>query len=283
MGSPRRPCYIVWVRLDFSIVNVFTRATFGGNPLAVFRNGGGLDDETMQSIAQQLNLSETTFVLPSTTADYRVRIFTPRFEVPLAGHPAVGTAFVLDQGERVVFELAAGPVTVERLDADTWRMVQPKVEFGPELPRGDVAASLGLDERELLDLPVETAKVGAPFAMVGVRSVESLSRARFSPQAWRALSCEATGLYPFAMTEEARVSARLLGVPGIDEDPATGSAAGPLAAFLKRNGRLDSGRLSVDQGVGMGRPSRIEVEVDADRRPRIWGPSTLVGGGHLVI
>jgi len=269
------------VRLDFELVNVFTRDTFGGNPLAVFPDAADLSDELMQRIARQLNLSETTFVGPSEEADFRVRIFTPHFEVPLAGHPTVGTAFVLDRGDKLVFELGAGPVEVERLEVDTWCMAQPAVDFGPELPRAEVAASLGLEEDELLDLPIETARVGTPFAMVALEDLETLARARFEPGPWRSLSHRATGLYPFAFEGGAEVRARLLGVSGIDEDPATGSAAGPLAAFLRRHGRLGEGRLTVHQGVEMRRPSQIEVEVGADMRPRVWGPCRRVGAGYF--
>ncbi len=271
------------MRLHYEIVDVFTREAFGGNPLAVFRDAAGLEAERMQRIAQQLNLSETTFVLPSETADFRIRIFTPRFEVSIAGHPTVGTAFVLDHAPKVVFELGVGPVEVERLEADTWSMAQPAVAFGPELPRAEVAGSLGLEEDELLDLPIETASVGTPFAMVALEDFETLGRARFEPGVWRPLSDRATGLYPFAFAGGAEVRARLLGVPGIDEDPATGSAAGPLAAFLRRHGRLPDGRLTVHQGVEMKRKSRIEVEVGAALEPRIWGPSRRVGAGYLEI
>lgn len=293
-------------RFAYQLVDVFTREPFTGNPLAVFADAQGLDERLMQRFAFELGFSETTFVLPATRrgCDVRVRIFTPRREIPLAGHPVIGTAFVLAQegraNERICFELAAGPTPVESLDGPDggriWRMEQPRPRFGPALgDRKAVAAALGLAPADLADaLPIEPVATGLPFAMVELASLDALARARLDPAAWSALGAPAAEAIPylFVRTGPGAAQARMFAPgEGIAEDPATGSAAGPLGAFLLAHGVLAPGadgvaRLEVAQGLEMGRPSRIFIEVEGEGREvravRVGGAAVAVGGGWLT-
>src|SRR5919107_1654396 len=182
-------------RLHYHRVDVFTDRAFGGNPLAVFANGRGLSTETMQAIAKEFNLSETTFVLPADDPahDWRVRIFTPGSELPMAGHPTVGTSFVLarehlvprDERETtIILEEGVGPVPVriefKEGEPSFAEMRQPLPTFGPRLDdRAAVAAMLSLEESDIeADLPVEVVSCGVPFLYVPLRSLDAAHRAR---------------------------------------------------------------------------------------------------------
>jgi trans-2,3-dihydro-3-hydroxyanthranilate isomerase len=294
-------------RFAYRLVDVFTRERFGGNPLAVFPDARALDALSMQRIAFELNLSETTFVLPAERpdCDVLVRIFTPRRELPMAGHPTVGTAFVLAgegriAGDVATFELGVGPTRVDRVpgpDGDpVWRMAQPRPRFGPRLVDAvAVATALGLVPEDLVsERPIEAAATGLPFLMVELRDLDALARARLQPLAWStlpALSDDDVMPYPFVRTRPGAVRARMFAPgEGIAEDPATGSAAGPLGAYLVQHGVLTAdadgvARLEVAQGVEMGRPSRMFVEVEG--RPgnveavRVGGAAVAVGGGWI--
>jgi trans-2,3-dihydro-3-hydroxyanthranilate isomerase len=291
-------------RFEYRLVDVFTTERFGGNPLAVFPDGRGIDPVLMQRFAFELNLSETTFVLPTERADcdVRVRIFAPRREVPMAGHPTIGTAFVLDRGNRIVFEEGVGPVPVERVrgadGAMQWRMSQPRPRFAAcaDDP-ARVAAALGLEVEDLDgDLPLEVVATGLPFLLVPLRSLAALARVRVRMDAWEALAAARDGAtmpYLFTRTTltgaDAPLRARMLApMYGIAEDPATGSAAGPLGAYalaggLIRPDREGIARLVVHQGVEYGRPSQLWVEVEGAGRNvtavRVAGACVATGGG----
>lgn len=291
-------------RFAYRLVDVFTGERFGGNPLAVFPDAQGLAPALMQRFAFELNLSESTFVLPPDRAgcDVRVRIFTPRRELPMAGHPVVGTAFVLEwegrAADRVVFGLGVGPTPVERVDGPDggpiWRMRQQPARFGaPIADRAAVAAALGLAPSALGALPIEPVSTGNLFVMVELASLDALARARLDAPAAQALAGAdgAVGLYPFVRTGPGAARARMFAPgDGIAEDPATGSAAGPLGAFLLAHGAVAPGadgvaRLTVAQGVEMGRPSAIFVEAEGSGREvpvvRVGGAAVAVGGGWL--
>lgn len=291
-------------RLAYRLVDVFTTEAFGGNPLAVFPEADGLDDALMQTIARELNLSETTFVGPPTRpdCDFRVRIFTPREEVPMAGHPTLGTAFVLAEDaargrSRIVFEEGVGPIPVERResgDGVLWRMTQPAPRFGARPDRRAVAAALGLAPDDLdPELPAEAAATGAPFLLVALRDLDALGRARAAGEAFDALNREAEtgGVHAFVRTGPQEARARTFAPAfGIPEDPATGSAVGPLAGYLLRHGALAPGadglaRLTVTQGIEMGRPSRLFVEVEGTRDAvgpvHVAGACVAIGGGWI--
>jgi trans-2,3-dihydro-3-hydroxyanthranilate isomerase len=268
---------------DFVTVNVFTDERFRGNPLAVIPNASGLSDEQMQAIAAEFNLSETTFVLPPVDPrnHARVRIFTRTGEMPFAGHPNVGTGYVLasmagDPPEHYTFEEIAGLVRVHVLrDADRAisgaRIAAPRslsIDIG--IPMEVVAACAGLTEGDIAThahTPL-VASVGTPFAVAEVASVEALSRASPDVAAFRAAVGrfpELAGrfslyLYAWVEGDERRIRARMFApLAGTFEDPATGSAAAALAALLTSMAPGDNVDLqyAIEQGVEMGRTSLI--------------------------
>jgi trans-2,3-dihydro-3-hydroxyanthranilate isomerase len=275
-------------RLHYHRVDVFTDRAFGGNPLAVFTNGRGLSAETMQAVAKEFNLSETTFVLPSDDpqCDWRVRIFTPSRELPMAGHPTVGTSFVLArehmvkrvEGERneanLVLEEGVGPVPV-RVDFDGdepvyAEMNQPLPAFGPRLSdRRAVAAMLSLEESDLeAGLPVEVVSCGVPFLYVPLRGLDAARRAR--PRAELIERAASDGVPPgvFVFTREVEqpgstVHGRMFAPGmGVTEDPATGAASGPLGCYLVKYGVVAAGETThvvSEQGLEMGRPSFVKI------------------------
>ena len=293
-------------RYEYRLVDVFTNERFGGNPLAVFPRAEELYPELMQRFAAELNLSEATFVLPSTRrdCDYRVRIFTPRSELPMAGHPTVGTAFVLSHGDRVVFEEGVGPIPVDRTTspagAPIWRMTQPRPRFASRFDDlAAVAAALSLAPGDVLPSPPPTVvSTGMPYLIVPLRDLGALGRARVDPERWERLAGAERELqaYPFVQTATGslappRFRCRMFAPSqGISEDPATGSAAGPLGAYAVVHGLVVPGapaRLEVEQGVEMGRPSRLYVEVEGDPSDipavRVGGECVSMGGGYFEL
>lgn len=278
-GSPRH--------YEFVQVDVFTDTPLGGNPLAVVLDGRGLSDAEMQAVAREMNLSETTFILPPEQPEHaaRVRIFTPGIELPFAGHPTVGTAWVMAMRGMVpaglrefVLGEGIGPVPV-RMDGEgssafVW-MRHPAVSFGPPIAaRAEVAAALGLTAADLLpDTPVQTGSTGAPFLYVALRDAATVDRAVLNSAALEALvpaADAAHGVFIFTpRAEPPGAYSRMLAFAGtgISEDPATGSASGPLGALLVRHGLVPPGsgpRLLSEQGTAMGRRSLIQISVTGD-------------------
>ena len=268
----------------FIQVDVFTDRVFGGNPLAVVLDGGGLAEGEMQAIAMEMNLSETTFILPPTRLDCaaRVRIFTPRRELQFAGHPTVGTAWVmavhgLVAGSPSVFKLEEGigpvPVTLEgdpKQPSFIWMRHGPP-EFGPEMAnRAEIAVALGLTEADLTPgAPIQTGSTGSRFMFVPLRDRATVDRALLDvPKMIEALGDQPlVGIFVFAPDPDptaGRVHSRMFAphTSGIPEDPATGSATGPLGAYLVKQKLVKaSGPVSIvsDQGVKMGRHSRLHI------------------------
>ncbi|MFO1036634.1 MAG: PhzF family phenazine biosynthesis protein [Geminicoccaceae bacterium] len=288
------------MRLRFHTVDVFTDRRFGGNPLAVLPDAQGLDTAAMQAIAAEFNLSETTFVLPPEDPAHtaRVRIFTPRAEVPFAGHPTVGTALVLANedrvraGQSVTFEMAAGIVPVQL----QWRgnRATHAELTAPAAPRRGmavdpepVAAALGIGVADLVTaggLPCDVS-AGLPFLFAEVRNRDVLGRSRctsaldLSPGARE-------GLYVFARVGDTEIAGRMFApAHGIPEDPATGSAAAALAGLLAEGAGEGLHRRTIMQGVEMGRPSRIEtVAVVRDGKvvaSRVGGQAVPVMTGEI--
>ncbi len=280
----------------FATVDVFTDRRFGGNPLAVFPEADGLSDAEMQALAGEFNLAETTFVLPpsdpANTA--HVRIFTPRKELPFAGHPNVGTGWVLasrglDRKGLLLFEEKAGlvRVAIERMGQQMMgtRIAAPqplRVEDGPAASL--VAACAGLDAAADLVGPPMIASVGLPFTHVPV-SPDALTRAAPNVSAVHALVGSDSrlamhgGLYLYAR-EDSGVRARMFApLAGIPEDPASGSAAAALAALLLYLDGGDALDVAISQGIEMGRPSllRATARRDAD------GVHAWVGGGCIPV
>ena len=301
-------------RLHYHLVDVFTDRAFGGNPLAVVTNGRGVDDATMQAVAKEFNLSETTFVLPPDDPrhDWRVRIFTPARELPMAGHPTVGTAFVLAREHlipragrevSVVFEEGVGPVPVrvefENGEPSFAEMSQPLPTFGQRLKdRQAVARMLSLEESDVEpDLPVEVVSCGVPFVYVPLRSLDAARRARPRADLIERASQE-HGVPPevFVFTRETEgaystVHSRMFAPGmGITEDPATGAASGPLGCYLVRYGLVKgdpAAEVVSEQGLEMGRPSyvriRIEGRGDEITSVKVGGQCHFIGEGFIEL
>jgi trans-2,3-dihydro-3-hydroxyanthranilate isomerase len=290
----------------FVTCDVFTDRMFSGNQLAVLTDASGLGDATMQAIAREFNFAETTFVTPPADARHtaRVRIFTPGREMPFAGHPTVGTAFVLasmganDSAGELVLEENVGPVPV-RIDREGGRIIRctftaPRApeRIKADVPsRSDVAELLGLAPAEIAE-QVEVWSCGLPFLIVPVNSRRSLDRARLDIACWRRLLSNFVALevYPVTQIDESTVRVRMFApAAGVAEDAATGSAAAALAGWLVQHAPDPSGtrRWTVLQGESVGRPSRIEVEADvgdgAVQAVRVGGATVLVSEGVLKL
>lgn len=282
----------------FRQVDVFTDRIFGGNPLAVFTDGRGLSDQEMQAIALEMNLSETTFILPPDDPDYaaKVRIFTPTAELPFAGHPTLGTAWVLARmgvippdATEATLELGIGPmkVTFEGTAGNPeliW-MHQREAEFGEiiEDPKA-VARALNVAPDDLLaDMPVQFVSTGLPFLYVALRSAEVVDRARLTSTEL-AGSVGASGVFMFASEPGSnRAYSRMIATIGgtIWEDPATGSASGPLGAYMVRHGLAGPGDvvdIVSEQGTQMGRQSFVRIRVTT----RHGQPGPIDVGGGVV-
>ncbi|HSU05109.1 MAG TPA: PhzF family phenazine biosynthesis protein [Acetobacteraceae bacterium] len=286
---------------EFVTVDVFTNRRFGGNPLAVFPDARGLSDEQMQAIAGEFNLSETTFVLPPDNPQHnaRVRIFTPRSELPFAGHPNVGTGFVLarrDQTppEHFTFEEGAGLVRVHILrDASHLitgaRVSAPRsLSIEDDVPVETIAACAGLAPEDIATTahtPL-VASVGTPFVIAQVNSVTALSRAFPDFGAFREASAQlgdraSLHLYAWQDGAERRLRARMFApLAGVLEDPATGSANAALAGLLTSLAPgVDLNLMyEIEQGIEMGRPSRII----ATARKTGEGPVSATVAGDCV-
>ena len=265
------------MHVPFRLVDVFAEAPFGGNQLCVVPEVPvGLDDETMQALAMEIGFSETTFVTAVRPAGYDVRIFTPEVELPFAGHPTLGTAFTLAReglvGRETVQHCAAGEIPV-RIDIDSGRAVMRQLPpiFGREVDdRRAVAAAAGLELGDLVDgLPVVPVSTGIPHLMVPIADDEALRRATRDDRGCArvcASADDAESLYLFVVRGAGDIRARMFDrFPTIGEDPATGSAAGPLAAYLANHGLADlPGTALIAQGEQTGRPSFLHVEVARD-------------------
>jgi trans-2,3-dihydro-3-hydroxyanthranilate isomerase len=291
---------------NFYTCDVFTEQRFGGNPLAVLTDARGLDDAQMQAIAREFNFSETTFVLPPSDPrnTARVRIFTPARELPFAGHPTVGTTFVLAtlgvvarEARDIVLEEGVGPVPV-RIDRDGARVTRCTLtvaqlpQQGPAAPANEaLAAVLSLETKDVLD-GAECWSCGLPFLVVPVNGIAALARCR--PDAAlikRTLGAYVTqAIYPVAR-EAAEVWRVRSYVPhhGVVEDPATGSAAAAFAGWLAARAPQASGtqRYRLNQGIEMGRPSELALELDrANGRisaVRVGGASVMVSEGTIQV
>ena len=300
-------------RLHYHRVDVFTDRAFGGNPLAVFTNGRGLETETMQAIAKEFNLSETTFVVPPDDPrhDWRVRIFTPGSELPMAGHPTVGTSYVLAREHliprgvaesSIVLEEGVGPVPVrvefEGGEPTFAEMTQPLPRFGPRFGDARAAAEMLSLKVEDVDtsLPLEVVSCGVPFLYVPLKTLDAARRAR--PRA-DLFDNALGGVVPpevFIFTREVEhegstVHSRMFAPGlGVTEDPATGGASGPLGCYLVRYGLVPcdaSADIVSEQGIEMGRPSFIRIRIERDGEEitavRVGGQCQFVGEGFIEI
>jgi trans-2,3-dihydro-3-hydroxyanthranilate isomerase len=293
-------------------LDVFTDQVLTGNQLAVFLAPQGLSGEEMQLIAREMNFSESTFVFPAEAGgtDFRVRIFTPRGELDFAGHPTIGTAFALARAgkvapgqKRVVLEegIGAVPVDLEWEGKElrfAW-MYQLEPTFGKTIDDVEaVAEALGVEAADIREarLPVQEVSCGATFLFVPMATRAAVDSASLDRQAMGALlarlQMQRRGVFVFSKEpggDEATVYSRMLSFGGI-EDPATGSASGPLGAYLVHHGvvaREKAREILSRQGVKMGRPSRVYISIglegEAIKEVRVGGASTFVGEGTIEL
>jgi trans-2,3-dihydro-3-hydroxyanthranilate isomerase len=301
--------------LEYLQLDVFTSHKFEGNQLAVFLDGRGLDAAAMQTIAREMNFSESTFILPPERADtdVRMRIFTPGVELPMAGHPTIGSTFALAHTKRIatgrdhfVFGLGVGPTRVEL----QWReqelsfawMDQPLPEFRQPVESVEaIAQAIGVDRTAFArtGLPCEEISCGVPYICMPLDSRAAVDAANADMSALRrlrsAFAVDHVGVYLFTpdplepgVTVYSRMFAAGL---GIAEDSATGSACGPLGSYLVKHGVVhgDAAKAMVSwQGVAMGRPSRIHIAITAGddgtiSRVQVGGQAVLVGEGRLFV
>ena len=273
----------------YRIVNVFTqgRAPLSGNPLCVFERAQTLDAASMQALARQFNLSETTFILPSERATARVRIFTPGYEMPFAGHPTLGTAHVCRAlglgGDRLTLEMPAGIITV-RAAGDRWTL-QAKAPSWREVqePRLTLAALLGLDERDIGERPL-WVNAGTEQLVVPLKSEAAVRRVRVRADLFAQLaSVDGHGMaYVFAPSG-AGLLARFFFPQGGSalEDPATGSATANLGGWYLAMGRTLPCEFEISQGEYAGRPSALRLRVDAERQIFVSGDVIELGRGTI--
>ena len=305
---------LVDMNLRYLHLDVFTDTRFEGNQLAVFPEPPrDIDPRLMRTIAAEMNFSESTFVLPKeANGDVRMRIFTPAEELPIAGHPTIGTTFALAaEGviaagrDRFVFELGVGPTPVSltwkngRLDF-AW-MTQPLPTFGPEIQPAAFAPALGLEAHDTVTtLVAQPISCGVPFLYIPLASRDAVDRVAVDRRAYAA-ACGAAGINQLPVfifttdrrgaTGDEQVYSRMLAPGfGIAEDPATGAASGPLGCYLFHHGAVDAERaraLMSLQGVAMGRPSRIHISIDTAGKNitgvRVGGRAVIVGSGTLLI
>jgi trans-2,3-dihydro-3-hydroxyanthranilate isomerase len=276
---------------SYRIVNVFTRggAPLSGNPLCVFERAQALDTQRMQALALQFNLSETSFILPSDRASAAVRIFTPRYEMPFAGHPTLGTAHVCRAlglgGDRLTLELPAGIITV-RATGDRWTLqaMAPKWREVTE-PRLTLAAMLGLEERELAERPL-WVNAGVEQLIVPLASEAAVRRVNVRADLLAALRSSANHpqVYVFAPAA-AGLLARFFFPQGraVLEDPATGSAAANLGGWCLATGRTLPCEFEISQGEYTGRPAALRLRVDEERQVLVSGDVIELGRGSVSL
>ena len=283
----------------YRLLNVFTRGAevLSGNPLCVFENGEAFDDQTMQALTRQFNLSETTFIFrPTGGASARVRIFTPSYEMPFAGHPTLGTAHVCRAlglgGNELKLEMKAGviPVTAQgdrwtlQANAPKWREV---VES-----QGAIAATLGLEPKDIGERPLWVS-TGREQLIIPLTSEEAVRRARPQPDLLTRFESEDGGsmAYVFAPRKGAAAGKRDLLLarfffpqgPAVLEDPATGSATANLGGWCIATNRERPCRFEIAQGEQADRPSILYLDVDADQRIRVSGDVVELGRGTITI
>ena len=271
------------VAIGCSIVDVFAERPLSGNQLAVVRGCSHLDTATMQAIALETNFSETTFVVEEFTDEARVRIFTPTRELPFAGHPTLGTAWVLGRDrDSYTLDLPAGRVRVTFEAGGIAWMQPPPVEPGDVLSPQSAAALLGLSPADIDNrYPCRFATIGPWFVLIGVKGLDALRRAAVRTDVYDELAGEGVlGVFVFAdeaYSDDAHFAARMFHYRGLREDPATGSANTAFAAYLHSLGVR--GGIVVEQGFEIGRPSRLYLDVA--ETIRVGGKVRPVLTGHF--
>jgi trans-2,3-dihydro-3-hydroxyanthranilate isomerase len=275
----------------YRLLNVFAEETLGGNPLCVFEDGRGLDAATMQALALQFNLSETTFILPSDRATARVRIFTPTFEMPFAGHPTLGTAHVVRDlqrtGDRLTLEEIAGIIPLEARGS-RWTLTANAPKVRPvEATVTDFARWLGLEPGDIGE-PRLWVDTGSEQLVVPLRSVEAVERCAPSSALlgeWPQNSREAGMIYVWARSSERAGTVRFFfeKYGAIVEDPATGSACANLGGWFVARSQPLPVALRLSQGTQVGRPCVLDLAVDAAGSIRVTGNVIPLGRGVIEL
>ncbi len=288
--------------MTFYILDVFAEQKYAGNQLAVVRNAGDIPTEDMQQIAREMNFSETTFITSEIEKNggYVVRIFTPAQELPFAGHPTLGTAYIIQQEiigksiDKVALNLGVGQIPVEfREDGNLW-MKQVEPSFGKTFPAHEMAEILDLEESDMdAKFPIEEVSTGFYTLIVPLKTLDAVKRARVNIELHRQHVEDNLALNILIFAPEAyhrgnhlnvRFFAHFLGVP---EDPATGSANGCLAGWLVKHRYFDSDSIDirVEQGCEIGRPSLLHLqaaEVDGKIDVNVGGKVVMVAKGELL-
>jgi len=287
------------VGLAFYIVDVFAEEKYAGNQLAVVRGGAGLSDEALGKIALEMNYSESTFLLSDDETDgsYDVRIFTPGREVPFAGHPTLGTAYVIrheilgEPVDRVTLNLKAGRISVTFGDVLWMRQLPPN--FGPTLDPAPTAQALGLEAKDLDDrFPVQEVSTGLPALIVPLSDLDALQRVKLDRERYLELAGPEKNLYVFCPEPHedgpGDLSARMFANDlGTAEDPATGSAAGCLAGYLVQHRYLGTDPIDVrvEQGYEIDRPSLLYLRASREGDTvavHVGGKVQMVARGELL-
>ena len=275
---------------DFRLVNVFAESSLAGNPLCVFEDARDLDDATMQALALQFNLSETTFILPSASAGARVRIFTPTFEMSFAGHPTLGTAHVVRDlllaDNALTLEMKAGVIPVTAT-GDVWTLqANAPVHRPPTASRAELALALGIEPADLDDAPPLWVDTGSEQLIVPLASFAAVRRA--APRVDALLAHGSNGqramAYVFAREGDRVLSRFFFPKHGsVVEDPGTGSACANLGGWLLATRAQLPQKLTIDQGEAVGRPCRLGLEVTGDRRILVSGRVIEIARGTVTL
>jgi len=296
--------FLIALKLPFHIVDVFAEEKLQGNQLAVFNDVDGVSPDLMQRIAKEMNYSETTFITAVDKENhvYRVRIFTPESELPFAGHPTLGTAYVIQQTiirqetPSLTLDLEAGkiPVTFSYVDGepDVLWMRQLNPVFGRTHPPEPIAEMIGLTPEDVdPDYPVQEVSTGVPFFMVPLRDGDALKRVKLDMEKLKTYTEDTEAKWPHMFCREPmdpgnHLKCRM--ITTFTEDPATGSANGCLVGYLVKHRYLDTDTIDVrvEQGVEVGRPSLIYLRAaergDDEIEVNVGGRCAMVAHGHLV-
>ncbi len=291
MLSQTRRKTVMTIKHRYAVLDVFTQTPLAGNPLAVVLDSEGLDSARMQAIAREFNLSETVFVSPPAHAAHHaaIRIFTPAYELPFAGHPTVGSAvYLAKQTGPLILEAPVGPIYCD-VDSNHARFRLPKLPATVALAgdRSQVAAALSLDQTDIVDAPTHLCAYGAGnrgFACVPVRDLQTLARARQNAAQWQAAFGDLIGAFIYTSNTGSRdlqFRARMLDID-IGEDPATGSAVAAFAGVLAEQRNLKDGEhiFHIGQGYEMNRPSYITLTMTMHTQML---QSASIGGSAIVI
>jgi trans-2,3-dihydro-3-hydroxyanthranilate isomerase len=295
-------------KANYFLMDVFTHEPFSGNQLAIFPDGNAIEENLLPKIAKELNLSETVYLYPPTKdlSDRRMRIFTPENELPTAGHPTVGTALFITRTmdyagqDRVslMLEQKIGnlkvEVAIENNLPKSATMFQPLPSFGKIYEnRKTMAELVGIETEDLLDYPIQIVSCGNPFVFIPVKSIDVIKKLGFRLDRYNQLKSDLEGafVYVFSLegeTEEGNLHGRMFAPEaGILEDPATGSANGPLGCYVTHY-QIKKGPFVSEQGFEMGRPSLLQINIDQNisneiTAVKVGGEAVLIGKGEIYL